>query len=480
MNGPPDQQLLRDYSEHRSEPAFAELVRRHVDLVHSAAMRMVCDAHLAKDVTQGVFIALAKNAPGLAECPVLSGWLHHTARNLAANVVRSEVRRRTREQESVAMNELFSAESETSWQAIAPYLDAALGELSEADRDALLLRYFEKKSASEMAGILGVSDEAAQKRVTRAVERLREFFSKRNVTIGAGGLVVLISAHAVQSAPVGLAATISAIAFAGTAAVTASAFITATKTIAMTTLQKALVTVTVAALAGAGIYEARQAAQLRAQLQALQQQQMPLAGQVKQMQNDRDDVMNQLAALKKSQFQPSSNQMELLKLRGEIAQLKGEENDPVQKSLKEAARKVGILKRRLEQTPHWKIPEFQFLTDKDWATAAWDADVDTDDGIRVALSKLRETAVNTFLNEMMKAAFKKYLAANNNILPGALTQLEPYFDAPVTDDMLQRYQLMQSGTPDNSAELVKLIAYADDDYDSTHGMSINGAWGGGF
>src|SRR6266511_3939883 len=151
---------------------------------------MVCDSHLAGDVTQGAFVALARSAPQLTERTVLSGWLHRTAQNIAAQTVRSDVRRRARESRWIgtAMNELLATESDAAWEHIAPHLDAALGELSEADRDALLLRYFERKSAQEMAQVLGVSDEAAQKRVSRAVERLREFFAKRGITVGASGL----------------------------------------------------------------------------------------------------------------------------------------------------------------------------------------------------------------------------------------------------------------------------------------------------
>src|SRR2546426_9861808 len=208
---------------------------------------MVRDAHLAEDVAQGAFVALAQNARQLTDRPVLSGWLHRTAQNLAANAVRSDVRRRAHEQEAAVMNELLSDETEAVWERIAPHLDAALGELSEADRDALLLRYFECKSAREMAQTLGVSDEAAQKRVSRAVERLREFFAKRGVTVGASGLVIVISANAVQAAPVGLAVTIStAAALAGTTIAT-TATATATKAIAMTTLQKTLITASVIA-----------------------------------------------------------------------------------------------------------------------------------------------------------------------------------------------------------------------------------------
>jgi RNA polymerase sigma factor (sigma-70 family) len=316
-----DQQLLREYAGRQWEAAFAELVRRHVDFVHSAARRMVCDAHLAEDVTQSVFAALAQNARQLAGHPVLSGWLHRTAQNLAANVVRSEVRRRAREQEAAAMNELLAAAAEPRWEQIAPHLDAALGELSEADRDAVLLRYFEKKSAGEMAQILGVSADAAQKRVSRAVERLREFFSKRNVTIGASGLTVLISANAVQAAPAGLALTICTATLAGTAVSTATV-IAATKTIAMTTLQKTVITAALAVAAGAGIFEAHQAAQLRGQNQTLQQQQTPLAEQIRQLQRERDDATNRLAGMAEEIAKDQKNNLELLRLRAEVTQLK--------------------------------------------------------------------------------------------------------------------------------------------------------------
>src|ERR1043165_4172622 len=117
---------------------------------------MVCDSHLAEDVTQGVFMALAQNAPQLTHHPVLSGWLHRTTQNLAANTIRTNVRRQTREQEAVAMNELLSAEPDAHWELICLQLDAALGELNDPDRDAVLLRYFERKSARDIALTLGI------------------------------------------------------------------------------------------------------------------------------------------------------------------------------------------------------------------------------------------------------------------------------------------------------------------------------------
>ena len=267
-----DAQLLREYAERRAEPAYGELVRRHVDLVYSAARRMVRDEHLAEDVTQAVFLALARNAGQLWDHPVLSGWLHQTARNLAANVVRSDVRRRAREQKAAAMNDLLSAEPDAPWEEIAPQLDAALGDLSEPDRNALLLRYYERKSSREVAERLGTTEEAAKKRVSRAVDRLRELLAKRGVAAGAGGLVTLLAANAVQSAPAGLALSITTSAALASVTFSTLTSSTAAKTLAMTTLQKTLLAVALVASIGVATYKARQASLLRAQVRALRQQ----------------------------------------------------------------------------------------------------------------------------------------------------------------------------------------------------------------
>ncbi|MGA3144847.1 MAG: sigma-70 family RNA polymerase sigma factor [Verrucomicrobiota bacterium] len=320
MNSLTDQQLLRDYTGHRSEAAFAELVRRHVDFVYSVALRMVRDSHLAEDVTQNAFVALAQNAGQLTDRSVLSGWLHRTAQNIAANAIRSEVRRRAREQEAAAINELFAAEPEATWEHIAPHLDAALGELSEPDRDALLLRYFERKSAREMAQTFGTTEDAAQKRVSRAIERLRDFFSKRNVTVGASALAVLISANAVQAAPVGLAVTIATTAvLAGTAAQT-STVIAATKAIAMTTMQKTITAALLAAAVGTGIYEAHQASRLRDENQSLRQQ-------TAQLKSDNENLSNRVAQGNRSPSLSSERLRELLKLRGEVGALRRQQRE---------------------------------------------------------------------------------------------------------------------------------------------------------
>lgn len=380
MNELTDQQLLCAYAENRSDTAFAEVVQRHVDLVYSAALRMVCDAHAAKDVTQGVFVLLAEQARQLSDRPTLAGWLHCTARNLAAKTVRSDVRRRAREQEAAVMNELLSAAPDTNWEDIAPHLDEGLGELNELDREALLLRYFKNQDLRTVGTVLGISDDAAQKRVSRAVDRLREFFSKRGVTIGASGLVVVISAHAVQAAPIGLATAISAAAGAGV--VTTSTLVSTTKAIAMTTLQKTIVTISITAALAVGIYEARQNSKLREQVQLLEQQQAPLAEQLQQLQRERDAATNRLASLADEVTKSTKTPSEVLKLRGEVGALRQEKKldgeksalnkltaDPESRKLMRDQQKMGMsmlygdFAKRMKLTPEVKDKFNDLLAD---------------------------------------------------------------------------------------------------------------------
>lgn len=326
MDDRTDQELLQEYVERRSEPAFTELVRRHLDLVYSAAFRMTAEAHAAQDVTQAVFLALAQNAARLNTHPVLAGWLHTTARNLAAKTVRSAVRRQFHEQEAAAMNQLLSAETDPPWASIAPHLDAVLGELSDVERDAILLRYFEKKSASEIGARIGITAEAAQKRVSRAVERLREVFAKRGISVGAGGLIALITANAVQGAPAGLAATISTAALAGAVFSKSTLIAATTKTVAMTTLQKSIIAATAVVLAGSGVYQARHASQLRTRLETIQQEQAPLTEQIQQLRQERDDTSNKLAEASERVATLSAEiariNPEVVKLRAETARLR--------------------------------------------------------------------------------------------------------------------------------------------------------------
>jgi RNA polymerase sigma factor (sigma-70 family) len=321
-----DLDLLARYTRQHAEDAFAEIVRRHLDLVFSAALRQVRSPQLAEEVAQSVFTDLARQAHRLAPGTVLTAWLYQVARRTAIDVVRREARRQIREQtacELTAMNApallgQSPMEPEADWTHIEPLLDEAMGALGEPDRAAVLLRYFENKSLREVGQTLGTNEDAARKRVDRAVERLRQFLAKRGVAAGASGLVVIISANAVQATPAALAASISAAALVGTAG-SVSIALTATKIIAMTTLQKTLVTAVLAALAGAVFYEARQAAQLRAENQSLQQQ-APLTNELVRLRAE-NQKLTDAATRKEDQKALTQAQLnELLKLRGQAGQ----------------------------------------------------------------------------------------------------------------------------------------------------------------
>ena len=249
-----DLDLLRQFALENSQDAFTEIVRRHLNLVYSAALRQVRSPQLAEEIAQSVFADLARDAGRLKPDTILTAWLYSVTRRTAIDLIRKESRRQLREQIAVEMNNMNATAND--WTQIEPLLDDAMAALDETDRAAILLRYFENKNLREVGESLKISDDAAQKRVSRAVEKLRDFFSKRKVTIGASGLAVLISANAVQAAPASLAAAITGKALATTTTVTVTKAI-----IIMTTLQKTFLIASVGVLAGAGFYEAIHLAQ---------------------------------------------------------------------------------------------------------------------------------------------------------------------------------------------------------------------------
>jgi RNA polymerase sigma factor (sigma-70 family) len=225
-----DLALLRDYARRNSEDAFAVLVSRHVNLVFSVALRSVRDTGLAEEVTQAVFIILARKADSLEDKTILSGWLCRTARYASANALTIQRRRQRREQEAFMKSHLdqkdlshrSEAEAEETWMQIAPLLDNAMEKLGQKDHDALVLRFFEDKNFAEVGAALGASEDAAKMRVSRALEKLRKLFSKRGVSSTTAIIAGTISANSVQAAPVALAKTVTAVAIAKGAAASAS------------------------------------------------------------------------------------------------------------------------------------------------------------------------------------------------------------------------------------------------------------------
>jgi RNA polymerase sigma factor (sigma-70 family) len=306
----PDSELVRQFAQTNSEAAFAELVKRHVNLVYSAALRQVNgDEHLAKDVAQIVFTDLARKAGSLARRETLTGWLYTSAHFAAVKIVRGENRRRDRE-EKFMRESIHEIAPETDWEKLRPTLDDVMHELKESDREAVLLRYFENQQFKEVGAKLGLNENAARMRVGRALEKLRDIFTKRGVTT-ATALASVISANAIQIAPANLAATLTT---ASIATVGTGTF-TFLKIMTMTKLKLAFSAIFVAGATTALVVQHQAQEKLRAENESLTQQ-------IAQLQTDNANFSNQLANAGDSKKLADDQFNELLKLRGEVGILR--------------------------------------------------------------------------------------------------------------------------------------------------------------
>src|ERR1035437_5045988 len=214
MQAMDDMTILREYATRNSEAAFETLVSRRVGFVYAAALRQMCDPHLAEEITQAVFIILAQKAGRISDKTILAGWLFKTTRFAAIAQTRELVKRQRRELEVFMQSEFQSAAPDPFWEQMSPLLDEALATLGETDRQAVLLRFFENKSLAEVGSHLGTGEDTARKRVARALEKLHRYFSKRGVSSTTAIIAGAMAANSVQAAPAALAKTISAIAVA--------------------------------------------------------------------------------------------------------------------------------------------------------------------------------------------------------------------------------------------------------------------------
>ena len=262
--------LLRDFASFRKEAAFRELVARHLDHVHSVARRVTNRHDLAADVAQQVFIRLAQLNGVIPRGVPLSSWLHLTTRSLAIDLVRAETARRLREQK-FAHHDTMHQSDNSDWSALEPVIDEAVASLCPDDREAILQRFYQKRSHAEVGRSLQVSEDAARMKVKRALEKLRTLLLRKGITTTTAALAVTLPAYTVSASPAPLAATIAsaALSFSGKAAAASS-----TRLFAMTKMH-------IAAIAGVSlavpwaVYQFSQNAKLREELLVLRPGQIP-------------------------------------------------------------------------------------------------------------------------------------------------------------------------------------------------------------
>lgn len=278
--GDHDIDLLRGYASERSETAFNTLVTRHIEFVYNSALRQLGGAaHRAEDVTQAVFVDLARNAPKLLGRSEIIGWLYTSTHHAAAKLKRGEARRQRREQEAQAMNEQSDA-NDVAWERLGPVLEDAMHELSNEDRSAVLLRYFKGQRYADIGRALGTSSDAARVRTERALDKLRSALARRHVTSTSAALAIALANQPCVAVPAGLASGISAAALAagaGSAGGTATLLFMSYKT-----ASAVLVAIVTTGIAG---YQIRQNHQVRVENSALQREQTVLRASLREAQD---------------------------------------------------------------------------------------------------------------------------------------------------------------------------------------------------
>jgi RNA polymerase sigma factor (sigma-70 family) len=448
-----DAELIRQYAATGSEEAFTELVRRHLPLVYSAALRQVRgDESLAKDVSQTVFIDLAKKAGSLTGRDLLAGWLYTSTRLAASNLLRANHRRTIREQRAIAMDERVEhTEPEETKTELKLVLDEAMSKLDSAERNAVLLRFFQGKDLKEVGMALGVSEDAARMRVNRSLGKLHTLLTKRGLTLSAAALGTALASETISAVPAGLVATVSETALASAAAATAST-LTIAKVLTMTKLQIGIAgAIVVVGVATPLALQQKSNANLREQNQALQKRITELetataaSRQVADSQLRRGDTPQ--AAEDRS--------AELLRLRAEVAQLRHTAreleilkaahsqltNSPVVRKALDAEVRFAKLKQLMRDRPNLVIPEFYLLGEGDLRGAAKANDLETEDGIRAAFVSLRFRAENSFAANL-QPALKAYTEAHSGQPPEKPEELAPYFDPPIDPSVLSRYAVV--------------------------------------
>lgn len=424
-----DEELLREYARTNRQAAFGTLVERHLNLVYSVARRHVRSAHLAEEVAQSVFVDLARSSTKFpAGTPVIA-WLHLVSRRTAIDAVRRETRRRAREIAAVVASDapadsVVMNPSSSPWTAVEPLLDEAVASLPPSDRTAILLRFFESRSLREVGAVLGTTEDAAQKRVSRALEQMRTFFARRGIAVTAAGLGADLAGHALQMAPSTLAAGIAK-------AIGALPVAIPTAAVTSSLLTKGLAGIIMIA-SGTMLWEGVALHQANAEIADRTQRIAALAADVRATSHQRD-------ALRRDHDATTQN----------IAALRARDNtEPKDNTLVSEMRawldRVADAKNYLENNPQLRLPELSLLKDNDWFEAVQPGRTSPAMTVEKVLLNLRGDAKNRFAN-LVQPALNAYLQSSAGMLPKSMDELLPFFDRAIDPAILTRYTLPYRG-----------------------------------
>lgn len=436
-----DHALLQTYAAQgaSAQAAFGELVSRHLNLVYSAARRQV--PHLADDIAQSVFLDLARHASTFPSDQPLAPWLHVVTRRTAVDTIRREFRRAARETAAaqLAATAAMPPSSSSPWSAIAPHVDEAVAALPDPDRTAIILRFFENKNFRDIGAALGLSDDAAQKRVSRALDQLRTLLTRRGLTVTAAGLALDLSAHATLTAPAALGPLISGTLASATATATTGA-------VALSSLPTVLTAAAAAALLVLAVYSVAPRVPADAPPQA---------------------VARTSAATRNSP--PTTTSLPAAA--------------PVISPLTPDQR-IALLQRLLGELPAQNLPEIKLLAASDWTEVVRKHELDTPADIRVAFADLRAIARKKFA-AALQGAVQRFTAATAGQLPTQIEELLPFLTAPADRTMLARYTLLRSGKLGEPTERLfrerpdsdMILSVSPDDWSITNNPAIPAAFG---
>lgn len=437
-----DSELLKAFLEEDSGDAFAAIVARHLDLVYSVAYRQVGgNEAFARDVCQEAFIALAREAGNLSKKVVLSGWLYRSARFIALDAMRSESRRRKREQEAYLMSEDSRDDMEVNWDDARPILDEAISGLRESDRAAVCLRFYDKRSFSEIGSRLDISENAARMRVNRALKKLSSFMTSRGIRSTSMAITTAIAGQSAMAAPIGLAASIANAAPVGVAMVSGSSA-WGTMIAFMNTTKFALGCASLLTFlaVGTALYQSQELDAGNLELSAFRAK--ALDGLA--LDNRLSDLKAKIAE-KEAELGSLNAQRESTKDLGPHGFTALEMEDAMERWVSRVAKVVEFA----SSNEKYRIPELELLETSDWLKVvggqyADEFKLETEADYRFMMARARAMAKEKAIQPLSKA-FNAYLKQSGGSLPQYAYEIYVYANEAFDPAILDRYEPRKLG-----------------------------------